>query len=77
MDKLIRLNVQLKDSKAAKESLFQYKLTCHSVNVKSLEDTVRKYLQLAELRVQEAQQERYVKEKLFKVKTNLKIKFRF
>ena len=69
MDKLIRLNVQLKDSKAAKESLFQYKLTCHSVNVKSLEDTVRKYLQLAELRVQEAQQERYVKEKLFKVKT--------
>ncbi len=58
MEKLIALNVQLKDSKAAKESLFQYKLTCHSVNVKSLEDVVRKYLQLTETRVQQAKAER-------------------
>jgi len=58
MDRLIQLNVQLKDSKAAKESLFQYKLICHSVNIKSLEDTVRKHLQLAEARVEQAKADR-------------------
>ena len=60
MEKLIQLNVELRDSKAAKESLYQYKLTCHSVNVKSLEDVVRRYLQLAEARVEKAKAERYI-----------------
>ena len=58
MEKLIQLNVELRDSKAAKESLYQYKLTCHSVNGKSLEDVVRRYLQLAEARVEKAKSER-------------------
>ena len=72
MDTLIRLNVELKDSKAAKESLyqvrheipsttrfiqFQYKVTCHSVNIKSLEDIIRKYISLAEARVEKAKEE--------------------
>jgi len=57
MDQLVKLNVELKDSKAAKESLFQYRSTCHNVNIKSLEDVIRKYIQLAEQRVQTAKQE--------------------
>merc|ERR1719361_2960537 len=57
MDTLIRLNVELKDSKAAKESLYQYKVTCHSVNIKSLEDIIRKYISLAEARVEKAKEE--------------------
>jgi len=54
MDTLVKLNVELKDSKAAKESLFQYRLTCHSVNIKSLEDVIRKHIALSEQRVEKA-----------------------
>ena len=35
----------------------QLRLTCHNVNIKSLEDVIRKYIQLAEQRVQKAKQE--------------------
>jgi len=57
MDTLVKLNVELKDSKAAKESLFQYRLTCHSVNIKSLEDVIRKHIALSEQRVEKAKEE--------------------
>ncbi|XP_013378702.1 eukaryotic translation initiation factor 3 subunit A [Lingula anatina] len=54
MEKYLVLCVELKKSHVAKEGLYQYKLICQQVNIKSLEDVVRKYLALAEDKTEEA-----------------------
>ncbi|XP_064630088.1 eukaryotic translation initiation factor 3 subunit A-like [Lineus longissimus] len=57
MLKYLELCVDLKKSHVAKEGLYQYKNICQQVNIKSLEDVVRKYLALAEEKTEEARQE--------------------
>ncbi|XP_063963477.1 eukaryotic translation initiation factor 3 subunit A-like [Lytechinus pictus] len=54
MEKYLELCVDLRKSHIAKEGLYQYKIICQQVNVKSLEDVVRKYLKLAEVKTEEA-----------------------
>ncbi|XP_074640186.1 eukaryotic translation initiation factor 3 subunit A-like [Tubulanus polymorphus] len=56
MHKYLELCVDLKKSHVAKEGLYQYKNICQQVNIKSLEDVVKKYLSLAEERTEEARQ---------------------
>ncbi|ELU00557.1 hypothetical protein CAPTEDRAFT_162196 [Capitella teleta] len=48
METYLTLCVELKKSHIAKEGLYQYKNICQQVNIKSLEDVVRRYLVLAE-----------------------------
>jgi len=57
MEKYLELCVELKRSHTAKEGLYQYKNICQQVNIKSLEDVVRKYLALAEKKTEAARQE--------------------
>ena len=57
MEKYLALCVELKKSHVAKEGLYQYKNICQQVNIKSLEDVVRKYLKLAESKTEAARQE--------------------
>ncbi|CAH1784638.1 unnamed protein product [Owenia fusiformis] len=57
MEEYLRLCVELKKSHIAKEGLYQYKNICQQVNIKSLEDVVRKYLALAEKKTEEAKAE--------------------
>lgn len=48
MFKYLELAVDLRKSYVAKEGIFQYKLICQQTNIKSFEDVVRKYIELAE-----------------------------
>lgn len=48
MFKYLELAVELKKSYVAKEGIFQYKLICQQTNIKSFEDVVRRYIELAE-----------------------------
>ncbi|CAG2202678.1 EIF3A [Mytilus edulis] len=57
MEKYLQLCVELRKSHIAKEGLYQYKNICQQVNIKSLEDVVRKYINLAEFKTEEARQE--------------------
>lgn len=54
MEKYLALCVELRKSHIAKEGLYQYKNICQQVNIKSLEDVVRKYILLAEKKTEEA-----------------------
>ena len=53
--KYVELSVELRRSKAIKEALHQYKNVCVNVNVLTLETVLRRLLDLAELKVNEAQ----------------------
>lgn len=53
----LKLCVELKRSVSAKEGLYQYKLICQQVNIASLEDVVRYFLQLAESTAENARQQ--------------------
>jgi len=57
MTKYLELCVDLKKAYMAKEGLFQYRNMCQSVNVASLENVVRYYLNLAEEKTEAARQE--------------------
>ncbi|GFU02002.1 eukaryotic translation initiation factor 3 subunit A [Nephila pilipes] len=57
MNKYLELCVELKKSHVAKEGLFQYRNICQQVNIKSLEDVVRRYLALAEEKTEAAREE--------------------
>lgn len=48
MFKYLELAVELRKSYVAKEGIFQYKLICQQTNIKSFEDVVRRYIELAE-----------------------------
>lgn len=48
MFKYLELAVELRKSYVAKEGIFQYKLICQQTNIKSFEDVVRRYVDLAE-----------------------------
>lgn len=48
MFKYLELAVELRKSYIAKEGIFQYKLICQQTNIKSFEDVVRRYIELAE-----------------------------
>lgn len=48
MFKYLELAVDLRKSYVAKEGIFQYKLICQQTNIKSFEDVVRRYIELAE-----------------------------
>lgn len=50
----LELCVDLRKSQAAKEGLYQYKIICQQVNINSLENAVKGYLQLAEQKTEEA-----------------------
>ena len=55
--KYLELCVDLRQSHEAKEGLYQYKLISQQVNVASLEDVVRYFLQLSEKKAETAQEE--------------------
>lgn len=57
MEKYLELCVELRKSHIAKEGLYQYKNICQQVNIKSLEDVVRRYIALAEYKTEAARQE--------------------
>lgn len=57
VNKYLELCVELKKSHVAKEGLFQYRNICQQVNIKSLEDVVRRYLALAEEKTEAAREE--------------------
>ncbi|XP_064465879.1 eukaryotic translation initiation factor 3 subunit A-like [Ornithodoros turicata] len=57
MQQYLELCVELKKSHVAKEGLFQYRNICQQVNIKSLEDVVRGYLDLAEEKTEAAREE--------------------
>lgn len=48
MFKYLELAVDLRKSYVAKEGIFQYKLICQQTNIKSFEDVVKRYVDLAE-----------------------------
>lgn len=56
MRKFIQLCVELRQSQTAKEGLHQYKNLTANVNPKSLEDIIRYYLKLSELKCDEARE---------------------
>ena len=57
METYLTLCVELKKSHIAKEGLYQYKNICQQVNIKSLEDVVRRYLALAEEKTEKSRLE--------------------
>ena len=54
MIKYLELCVELRKSYVAKEGIYQYKIICQQTQIKSFEDIVRKYLELAEEKAEEA-----------------------
>ena len=54
MRSYLSLCVELKDSHMAKDGLHQYRTICQNVNVKSLEDVITSFLQMAEERADQA-----------------------
>jgi translation initiation factor 3 subunit A len=57
MRSYLNLCVDLKESHMAKDGLHQYKTICQNVNVKSLEDVINGFLQLAEEKAEKAKKE--------------------
>lgn len=57
MEKYLELCVDLKESHIAKDGLHQYKTISQNVNVKSLEDIINKYLNLAEEQANKAKKD--------------------
>lgn len=57
MRSYLNLCVELKESHMAKDGLHQYKTICQNVNVKSLEDVINGFLQLAEEKAEKAKKE--------------------
>ncbi|XP_071946958.1 eukaryotic translation initiation factor 3 subunit A-like isoform X2 [Antedon mediterranea] len=57
MKMYLTLCVELRKSHTAKEGLYQYKIICQQMNVKSLEDVVKQYLDMAEEKTEEARKE--------------------
>ena len=55
--KYLELCVELKKSYVAKEGIYQYKIICQQTYIKSFEDVVRKYLQMAEEKANQAKEE--------------------
>lgn len=54
MFKYVELCVDLKKGRLAKDGLIQYRIACQQVNVQSLEDVLKKFLELATNKVEEA-----------------------
>lgn len=54
--KYLELCVELKRSYMAKEGIYQYRIICQQTQIKSFEDVVRKYLELAEGRAEAARE---------------------
>ena len=57
MFKYLELYVDLRRSHVAKEGLYQHKLICQQVNIASLEDVIRYFLEPAEDRADVVRQE--------------------
>ncbi|KPM10209.1 eukaryotic translation initiation factor 3 subunit A-like protein [Sarcoptes scabiei] len=57
MNKYLELCVELKQSFVAKEGLFQYKIICQQAYIGSFEEVIRKYINLAEARTNEAKEQ--------------------
>ncbi|OTF77156.1 eukaryotic translation initiation factor 3 subunit A-like protein [Euroglyphus maynei] len=57
MMKYLELCVELKQSYVAKEGLFQYKIICQQTYISSFEDVIRKYIQMAEKKTNEAKEQ--------------------
>ena len=57
MKDYLNLCVELKESHMAKDGLHQYKTICQNVNVKSLEDVINGFLQLAEEKAEQAKKD--------------------
>lgn len=57
MKSYLSLCVDLKESHMAKDGLHQYKTICQNVNVKSLEDVISGFLQLAEEKAEKAKKD--------------------
>ena len=57
MLKYLELCVELKKSYVAKEGIYQYKIICQQTQIKSFEDVVRKYLEMAEAKAETARAE--------------------
>jgi translation initiation factor 3 subunit A len=57
MKNYLNLCVDLRESHLAKDGLHQYKTICQNVNVKSLEEVINGYLQLAEERAEKAKKD--------------------
>lgn len=57
MMKYLELCVELKQSYVAKEGLFQYKIICQQSYISSFEDVIRKYIQMAETKTNEAKEQ--------------------
>ncbi|KAI1305932.1 Eukaryotic translation initiation factor 3 subunit A [Halotydeus destructor] len=57
MVKYLELCVELRKSYVAKEGIYQYKIICQQTQIKSFEDIVRIYLQLAEEKAEAAKNE--------------------
>lgn len=56
MVKYLELCVELRKSYIAKEGIYQYKIICQQTQIKSFEDVVRKYLELAEGKAEAAKE---------------------
>lgn len=56
MIKYLELCVELRRSYMAKEGIYQYRIICQQTQIKSFEDVVRKYLELAEQRAETARE---------------------
>ena len=56
MVKYLELCVELRNSYVAKEGIYQYKIICQQTQIKSFEDVVRKYLELAEAKAEAAKE---------------------
>jgi translation initiation factor 3 subunit A len=54
MLKYLELCVDLRKSYVAKEGIYQYKIICQQTQIKSFEDVVRKYLEMAEAKAEAA-----------------------
>ena len=54
--KYLELCVELRKSYIAKEGIYQYKIICQQTQIKSFEDVVRKYLELAESKAEIAKE---------------------
>lgn len=57
MKSYLTLCVELRESHMAKDGLHQYKTICVNVNVKSLEDVINGFLQLAEEKAEKAKKD--------------------
>lgn len=57
MMKYLELCVELKQSYVAKEGIYQYKIICQQSYISSFEDVIRKYIEMAEQKTNEAKEE--------------------